>query len=212
MHGSRQLNCWSLRCSWSIACRRCSNYIFILNLTPGFNGLGKYNYKMRREAFKFWDCVQLILETVRYLYVKDCCSWCAARRQAWPYWLNPWFITPHLHFKGHTSWAYSFNTLKQNGHHFCRQHFQILLNENFYILLQMTWKVVSKGPIYNKLALFQILAWHWACNKPLSMMINDASLRFSEFGNQQKWDNTYLNLSNVSSYSYSISLKNLQWN
>ena len=24
-------------------CRRCSNYIFILDLTPGFNGLGKYN-------------------------------------------------------------------------------------------------------------------------------------------------------------------------
>ena len=50
-HFSRQLKCWSLRCSWSIACRRCSNYIFILSLTPGFNGLGKDNYKMRREAF-----------------------------------------------------------------------------------------------------------------------------------------------------------------
>ena len=65
---SRQLNCWSLRCSWSIACRRCSNYIFILNLTPGFNGLGKDNYKMRREAFKFWDLVRLKLETLRYIY------------------------------------------------------------------------------------------------------------------------------------------------
>ena len=65
-HFSRQLNCWSLRCSWSIACRRCSNYIFILNLTPGFNGLSKDNYKMRREAFKFWDLVRLILETLRY--------------------------------------------------------------------------------------------------------------------------------------------------
>ena len=30
-----------VRCSWSIACRRCSNYIFIVDLTPGFNGLGK---------------------------------------------------------------------------------------------------------------------------------------------------------------------------
>ena len=29
----RQLNCRSLRCSWSIACRRCSNYIFILHST-----------------------------------------------------------------------------------------------------------------------------------------------------------------------------------
>ena len=35
-HLSRQ---WSLRCSWSIACRGCSNYIFILDFTPGFNGL-----------------------------------------------------------------------------------------------------------------------------------------------------------------------------
>ena len=65
-HFSRQLNCRSLRCSWSIACRRCSNYIFILNFTPGFNGLGKDNYKMRRETFKLWDLVHLILETFRY--------------------------------------------------------------------------------------------------------------------------------------------------
>ena len=36
-HFSRLLNCWSLRCSWSIACRRCSNYIFILQWTLGFN-------------------------------------------------------------------------------------------------------------------------------------------------------------------------------
>ena len=64
-HFSRQLNCWSLRCSWSIVCRHCSNYIFILNLTPGFNGLGKDNYKMRWEAFKFWDLVHLILKTLR---------------------------------------------------------------------------------------------------------------------------------------------------
>ena len=64
-HFSRQLNCWSLRCSWSIACRRCSNYIFILNLTSGFNGLSKDNYKTRRETFKFWDLVRLILEILR---------------------------------------------------------------------------------------------------------------------------------------------------
>ena len=32
-------------------CRRCSNYIFILDLTPGFNGLGKNNCKTRREWF-----------------------------------------------------------------------------------------------------------------------------------------------------------------
>ena len=64
---SSQLDCWSLRCSWSIACRRCSNYIFILNLTPGFNRLGKDKYKMRREAFEFWELLCLILETLRYI-------------------------------------------------------------------------------------------------------------------------------------------------
>ena len=64
-----QLNCWSFRCSWSTACQRCSNYIFILNLTPGFNGFGKDNYKMRREVFKFWDLVRLILETLRYFRI-----------------------------------------------------------------------------------------------------------------------------------------------
>ena len=66
MHFSRQLNCWSLRCIWSIACRRCSNYIFILDLTPAFNGLGKDNDKMRQETFKFRDLVHLILETLWY--------------------------------------------------------------------------------------------------------------------------------------------------
>ena len=65
-HLSRQLNCWSLRCSWSITCRRCSNYIFILYLTPGFNRLGKDKCKTRRESFKFWDMVRLILESLRY--------------------------------------------------------------------------------------------------------------------------------------------------
>ena len=51
--------------SWPVilmACRRCSNYIFILNLTPGFNGLGKDNCKTRQETFMFWDWMGLILE------------------------------------------------------------------------------------------------------------------------------------------------------
>ena len=48
------------------ACRRCSNYIFILNLTPGFNGLGRDNYKARQETFKFGDLVRLILEVLQY--------------------------------------------------------------------------------------------------------------------------------------------------
>ena len=66
MHFSRQLNCWSLRCSWCIACRRCFNYVFIFHLTLGFNILCKDNCKPRRETFKFWDLVLLILEILRY--------------------------------------------------------------------------------------------------------------------------------------------------
>ena len=56
-----------LRCCWSIACRRCSNYIFILDLTPGFIGLDNDNCTTRRETFNFGDLVQLILEILRYL-------------------------------------------------------------------------------------------------------------------------------------------------
>ena len=50
----------------SIACRRCSKYIFILNLTPGFNGLSDDNCKRIQETFKFWDLVELMLEGLRY--------------------------------------------------------------------------------------------------------------------------------------------------
>ena len=50
-HLSRQQNLWSLR--WSIASRCCSNYIFFLDLTHGFNGLSKDNCNTRRETFRF---------------------------------------------------------------------------------------------------------------------------------------------------------------
>ena len=50
-----------------VGCRRCSNYIFILNLTPGFNGLSDDNCKRIQETFKFWDLMQLIQEILRYV-------------------------------------------------------------------------------------------------------------------------------------------------
>ena len=53
------------RYSYSIACRRCSNYIFILDLTSGFKGFGKDSRKTVQESFKCWDLVRLILETWR---------------------------------------------------------------------------------------------------------------------------------------------------
>ena len=67
LHLSRQYNCWSLRCSWSTACQHCSNYIFILNLVPCFNGLGRDNCKTGWETFKCWDLVHLILEVWQYM-------------------------------------------------------------------------------------------------------------------------------------------------
>ena len=47
-------------------CRCYSNYIFILDLTPGFIGMGNDNCKKRWESFKFCDLVQLILEILQY--------------------------------------------------------------------------------------------------------------------------------------------------
>ena len=70
MHLSGQQPCWSLRWIWSIACRRCSNYSFILDLTPGFNGLGKGNCTTGGESFKLWDLVRLILEVWQYMSLK----------------------------------------------------------------------------------------------------------------------------------------------
>ena len=47
------------------AWRRCSNYIFIIDLTPGFIGLGKDDSKAMRETFNFGDLMRLILEILR---------------------------------------------------------------------------------------------------------------------------------------------------
>ena len=50
---------------------RYSNYIFILDLTHGFNIMNKGNCKARRDAFKFLDLVRLILKILRYILL--CC-------------------------------------------------------------------------------------------------------------------------------------------
>ena len=43
----------------------------------------------------------------------------------------------------------------------------IFLKENISILIQMSLKFVSKGPIDNKSALFQVMAWRRTGDKPL---------------------------------------------
>ena len=126
MHFIRQLNCWSLRCSWSIACRRCSNYIFILNLTPGFNGLGKDNYKMRREALKFWDLVRLILETLRYV------------NELGHHWLRYWLFTCSPSHYLNQCWLFVCLTLKNKLHY---QNTQFSFNK-----IHMKMSVVQYHP------------------------------------------------------------------
>ena len=79
-------NFWSLRCSWSIAFRRCSNYIFILDLTPGFNGLGKDNCSARRDgkhlSFGIW-CA-FILEDYQYMGLVFGCVESIRMRPSYP--------------------------------------------------------------------------------------------------------------------------------
>ena len=41
------------------------------------------------------------------------------------------------------------------------------MNEKFCILIRTSQKFVPKGPINNKLALFQVMAWHRTGDKPL---------------------------------------------
>ena len=57
--------------------RRYSNYIFILNWTPGSNGLAKGNGKTRQQSLKFADLVRLILEILRYSALFGIDNYCA---------------------------------------------------------------------------------------------------------------------------------------
>ena len=69
------------------------------------------------------------------------------------------------------------NTLRprQNGRHFADDTFRrIFLKENVRISIKMSLKFVPKSPIDNIAALFQIMAWRWPGDKPLSeaMMVS----------------------------------------
>ena len=65
----------------------------------------------------------------------------------------------------------SFNTLRprQNGRHFADNIFKcIFLNENVWIIIEISLKFVPSGPINNIPALVQIMAWCCPGNMPLS--------------------------------------------
>ena len=73
------------------------------------------------------------------------------------------------------------NTLRprQNGRHFPDDIFKwIFLNENVWILINISLKFVPRGPINNIPTLVQVMAWRRPGDKPLSesMMVRLATL------------------------------------
>ena len=63
------------------------------------------------------------------------------------------------------------NTLRprQNGRHFPDDIFKLIfLNENVWISINISLKVVPRGPINNILTLVQVMAWRRPGDKPLS--------------------------------------------
>ena len=56
----------------------------------------------------------------------------------------------------------------QDGHHFSDDTFKcIFMKGKFCILIPISFKVVPKGAIDNKLALVQVVAWRQTGDKPL---------------------------------------------
>ena len=77
----------------------------------------------------------------------------------------------------------------QNGRLFADDIFRcIFLNEKSYILIKISLKFVTKGPIDNDPALVQVMAWRVFGNKPLSepmlTRFNDAYMRHKGWVNE----------------------------
>ena len=91
------------------------------------------------------------------------------------------------------TWA---NTLRprQTGRHFTDDIFKrTFLNGNVWILINISWRFVPRGPIDNIPALVQIMAWRRPGDKPLSepMMV---SLLTHICVTRPQWVNTDLDL------------------
>ena len=56
----------------------------------------------------------------------------------------------------------------RNNHHFADNIFNcIFINDKFCFAITISLKFVPDGPIDNKSALLQVMAWHWTGDKPL---------------------------------------------
>ena len=88
-----------------------------------------------------------------------------------------WFWCWWLKWNFFADIAHCVNTLRprQNGRHFAEDIFKyIFLNENVWVPIKISLKVVPKGRINNIPALVQIMAWRRPGDKPLSepMMVS----------------------------------------
>ena len=71
----------------------------------------------------------------------------------------------------------------QNGRHLADDIFRrIFLNEKFSLLFRISLKFLHKGPIDNKWALVQVMAWRRTGDEPLSApmltQLTDAYMRY----------------------------------
>ena len=127
---------------------------------PGFNRLGKDNYKMRREAFKLWNLVRLILETLRYIKMQKLQSG-QDSTETWTEDKTEW--NEYIYILLPKSYP-----PRQNGCHFADNIFKgTFMNEMFWISLPISLKFVPKVPIDKKSALVQVMDWHQTSNKSL---------------------------------------------
>ena len=85
-----------------------------------------------------------------------------------------------------------------------------LLYCKIVLLIQISLKIVSKGPIYNKPTLVQIMAWRWVGNKPLSDQWWPGLLMHKCI-TQSKWVNVKCLLLIVIWMWYNPSLEVTQW-
>ena len=100
---------------------------------------------------------------------------------------------------GCLSWGF-FNTLRprQNGRHFPDDIFKcIFLNENEWISIKISLKLVPKFPINNIPALVQIMAWRRPGDKPLSepmtvILLTDICVTRPQWVNQLRYKCTAL--------------------
>ena len=80
----------------------------------------------------------------------------------------------------------------------------IFLNEKFSISIQISLKFVSRGPIDNKPALVQVMAWRRTGNKPLPKptlsQFTDAYMRHQIFQRSYLSCGEFLNHNTLSHY------------